>query len=162
MFVVVVLLAFGGDLAKLQSIYTPDIDGYHKAPPSGHYTPLDWPTLVKATSRGGHDDFPAVLKSLNNTQVIVSGYMYPPRSKDGSVDETPVNGLLVTQQYYAHVAPSCGLGCQNPVGVVLAEGTTLAVTDWPCRFYGTLKLDPKVFGAGQDVQIINTTVVIGR
>ncbi len=30
----------------------------------------------------------------------------------------------------------------------MADGNTVAVTDWPIRIYGTLKLNPKVYGVG--------------
>ncbi len=161
-FIVVALLAFGGDLLKLQSIYTPDIAGFQKMPPSGDYAVLDWKTLVQATSRTAGEDFPAAIKKLDDKPVVVTGYMFPQRKKDGTVDETPVDNLMLTQEYYAHVPSGCGPGCQNPVGVALKDENTVAVTDWPFRLYGTLKLNPKVYGSGADVQITDAVAVIGR
>jgi len=159
---VVALLAFGGDLLKLQPFYTPDIDGFQKTPPSGSYARLDWPILIEATSRDPKGDFPASIKKLDDKPVVVSGYMFPIRKPDGSIDETPVAGLILTPQYIARIPPSCGIGCQNPVGVELQGGKTIAVTDWPFRVYGTLRLNPKLYGSGRDVKIIDAIMVIGR
>ncbi len=159
---VVLLLAFGGELLKLQSFYTPDIPGYFKSPPSGSYTPIAWSDVVKATSRAGDNDFPDALKKLDGHQVKLSGYMFPNQKPDRSIDKTPVNSFLLAAAITPYIGVGCGSGPQSPVGVKLTTDTTVAYTDWPFRVYGTLKLDPNYRGSGADVSIRDAIAVLGK
>lgn len=159
---VVVLLAFGGDLIKLQPFYTPDIPGYGKTRPSGAYAPIDWRTVAQATARSADKDFPDSLKKLDGHQVVLCGYMYPTQKQDGSFDKTPVDNFLLTEQFYSRVGVGCGSGCQSPVGVKMTSDTKIPFTDWPFRVYGTLKLNPVYRGSGADVSIRDAVTVIGR
>lgn len=158
----VTLLAFGGDVLKLQPFFTPTIPGYLKHPPSGQFACIDWNTIVKATTRIAGKGFPDSLQKLEGKQVMLCGYMYPTKKPDGSFDETPVDDILLTQQFLTHIPVGCcGVGCQSPVGVQMAAGNKIPLTDWPFRVYGTLKLDQKYYGSGMDVRIVDAIAVIG-
>jgi len=154
-----IVLAFGSELAKLQSIVTPTLPGYQKRPPSGSYPPLAWVDLKQMRWNRNRFVLPHRVSDLRHHGVMLWGYM----------DVQPTNAREPVSEFVLADAPvttsgggcACSGGVSFPVTVHLAQQTRIPMTDWPVRVFGTLTVHDAVTDYREAVEITDAVVLIG-
>lgn len=118
----------------MQFIIGPKLSGYTKHAPVGKYSYIDWKTLQQGRwEYGGKPVVKSEIVEMSDTFVHVKGFMLPFHEAGPS------------SQFFIAGKPRGCYFCNPPgvaeiVGVNVANGQKLNLTDWPVSVYGTLKV----------------------